>query len=141
MPTKTPNDQYCPYLPSLRVWGDGFAFLDEHIQNEYNTVLSGNLDSATLQTLFDILSSDNFFTAWQAPGPNPAGTSLKIGAQLKDKPVTEYTSGDLEPPVYNLLIETIKPALKPLAEQSAVDERVDAILKENENCNKYFYTK
>jgi hypothetical protein len=138
--TKTPSDKYCHYLPSLIVWGDGFAFLDEYILNEYNSVLSGNLDSATLQILFDILNSDDFFTDWQAPGPNPAGTFLRIGAQLKDKPVTEFISGDLRPPVYTQLIETIKPALKPLTEQSVVDERVDAILKENENCNKYFST-
>jgi hypothetical protein len=140
-PTKTPNDRYCPYLPSMRVWGDGFAYLDENILNEYNSVLSGKLDSSTLQRLFDILSSENFFTTWQVSGPNPAGTMLKIGAQLKDKPVTEYTSGDLGPRVYVRLIETIKPALKPLAEQSAVDERVLAVLKENENCNKYLYNK
>jgi hypothetical protein len=134
---KGPADKYCAYLPSLLVWGDGFAFLDENIQNEYNSVLSGNLDSATLQRLWDILASQDFFTGWQAPGPNPAGTSLKIGAKLTDQPVTEYISGVLEPPVYVQLIETIKPALKPLADQRVVDKRVDAILKENENCNKY----
>ena len=141
LPTNTPNDRYCEYLPSLIVWGDGFTFLDENIQNQYNSVLSGNLDSVAIQTLLDILNSNNFFSDWQAAGPNPAGTYLKIGAQLKDNPVTEYTSGILEPPVYLQLIETIKPALKPLAEQNLVDKRVDAIMKENENCNEYMYTK
>jgi hypothetical protein len=55
---------------------------------------------------------------------------------LKDKPVAEYISGDLDPPVYTQLIDTIRPALKPLAEQSVVDKRVGVILKENENCNR-----
>lgn len=140
-PTKTPNDRYCEYLPSLRVWGDGYAFLDEQILNGYKSVLSGKLGSATLKKLFNILNSDHFFTSWQVPETNPAGTSLRIGAKMKDKPVTEYISGDLNPSVYKALIETVKPALKPLAEQSKVDERVITILKENENCNTYMYTK
>lgn len=141
LPTRSPNDRYCAYLPSLRVWGDGLAFLDEGIQNEYSSVLSGNLDQATLQKLLEILNADNFFASWKASTPypvNPSGTSLKIGAQLKDKPVIEYTMGALNPPVYEQLLETIKPVLKPLAEQSKVDERILEILKEDGNCNKYF---
>lgn len=139
-PTKTPNDRYCEYLPSLIVWGDGLVFLDENIKNEYNSVLSGTLDGATLLKLLDTLDADHFFSGWQAPGPNPSGTSLKIGAQLKDKPVTEYDSGSLGPSVYLELIRTIKPALNPLSEQSIVDQRIEDMLKENANCNKYIIT-
>ncbi len=139
-PTKTPKDRYCPFLPSLIVWGDGFAFLDEDIRNKYSSVFIGHLDSATLQTLFDILNSDHFFTNWQIPIPDPSGTALKIGAQLKGRPATEYIIGNLGPSVYVQLIKTIRPALKPITENSTVDKRADAILKENENCNKYMVT-
>lgn len=125
----------CPFRPLMRVWGDGLAFLEE------DSPSSGHLNPAALHTLLDILKSEHFFIGWQADGPNPAGTALKIGARLKDKPVVEYTSGNLGPTLYVRIKETIQPALKPLAEQSTVDERIAALLKENENCNTYMDTK
>jgi hypothetical protein len=141
LPTKTPNDKYCPYLPSLLIWGDGLVFLDEKISNDYKSVLSGKLDSASLKSLLDILNSNNFFTEWSASAPNPSGTSMKIGAQLKDKPGTEHITDIGGPSFYKQITKTIKPALKPLTDQKVIDPRVDAVLKEGENCNKYMYSK
>jgi hypothetical protein len=141
MPKKTPNDRYCAYLPSLVIWGDGLAFLDENIKNASDSVLSGTLDALALNKVFEILDADNFFTSWQAPGPNPSGTSLKIGAKLNNRPVIEYESGSLGPQVYVQIIEMVKPALQPLSELGSVDQRIEAVLKGNENCNTYMYSR
>ena len=141
LPTRTPNDRYCDFLPSLRVWGDGYAYLDENVRNERAAVLSGQLDPATVRALLDILNSEGFFTTWQVPGPaNPSGALLRMGAQLQGRPKTEYSTGNLGPPMYQRLIEAVRVKVKPATEQNNIDGRVDKILIADENCNKYMFT-
>ncbi len=136
LPTRAPSSCYRPYLPSLRIWGDGFVYLDERIQNSRSAVLVGTLRPDTLREVFLYLNSQAFFTNWTHPGANPAGTWFKIGATLKNRPTVEYSSGDLTPALYRAVIAIITPELVHLNELAKSDPRAEAILTENEGCNK-----
>lgn len=134
---RTPADRYCVFTPLLRIWGDGLTYLSSSIYFNAENVLIGKLGPATLPTLYDILNADKFFSGWKKSTSNPAGTVLKLGAQLKGKHVTEYESSGLQPHVYLRLVETIEPQLEPLTQQGVVDPRILTFLQEYANCNEY----
>lgn len=138
--TRTPADRYCESVPTLRVWGDGYAFLDPHIGNAPAEMQSGHVSRTMLQNILNDLTTEHFFSAWAAPGPNPAGTWIKIGAKLQGQSPIEYQSGDLEPPLYTQIIATITPALTPIAHQKHIDPRVTTIVHANATCNAYMKT-
>ena len=138
-PTRTSEDRYCDYLPALRIWGDGFVFLDEKILNQRDAVLSGQLAQEALQSVAETLVEADFL-ANVTPEVSPSGISCRLGLQLPGGQIRERETGTC-PPVYQQVVEQIKPALTPLADQAQVDARVEALLKDNQGCNEYLKTK
>jgi len=137
-PTMSVDDCYRIFLPTLRIWGDGLVYYNESWGNvDRSAVLSGTIGSDKLKGILNYLNSQHFFTAWEHEDINPAGTLLKIGAQLMHRPAVEYETGELIPAVYIKLINTLKPELVSINDQKTIDPRIESILIEYNGCNKY----
>lgn len=132
----TPGEEcYAKFFPRLRIWGDGLVFLDvSYAGKEQPWYWSGYLTPDQIRYLLKSLQAQDFFGSWTPEGPNPSGTSLRIGAHLKTQSV-EYYSGDLGPKLYTQLMDQIMPSLQPLVEQKVNDPRILSVLSEIKSCS------
>jgi hypothetical protein len=137
MPTKLPFSCYRTFLPALRIWGDGFVYLDQNIMNQRSAVLVGQISHEKILEVLLLMNSQGFFSGKKDLVPvNPSGTMFRIGATLKNRPAVEYSDGESIPVDYPALLNVIKPELTSLVQQRKPDPRADAILEENTGCNK-----
>lgn len=135
-PGAPPPGQEClgKFFPRLRIWGDGFVFLDTSTYGKNPPWRwSGYLTPEQLYSILKSLDEQGFFGGWTPPGPNPAATYLRVGAHLKAQSV-EYMSGDMEPNLYTQLTDQVMPSLQPLAQQNAIDARLSNLLAEFKSC-------
>ncbi len=123
------------YQPQLRIWGDGLVYLN--IVSGYESPpleWEGKFDENKITELLKFLKNEGFFKSWNPGEINPAGTSFRMGANLKKTRVV-YERGVLDPPLYHTLIhDKVLPSLTPLSESGKNDERIAAILRAFESC-------
>jgi hypothetical protein len=136
-----------PFVPTLRIYGDGYAFVNLRIygdgyafvndppnQSSMANVRSGLLKPNTLPAILAYLRRQGFFGGTYKPAPaNPAGTSIDWGVNAAGSKV-DYGEGSFDPPTYVTVVAMVEPELKPLAQQPTLDPRVDGILR-NEYCD------
>ena len=128
------------YQPRLRIWGDGLVYLNIASADQSPPFqFEGIFDQNKITELLRFLKIGGFFNHWNPGEINPAGTWFKMGVNLK-RTQLQYEGGDLDPPLYHELIrENILPSLTPLDESNQHDERIEAILRESENCNRQVF--
>lgn len=127
---------YRPYRAALRIWGDGTVYLNEKLVDDPSEILSGQISAGELEDILETLNTQGFFTNWGPPGPNPAGTDLRIGATLKNRPAVEYTTGDVGLGLYVDIAKAVKPKLTAIDQQDTVDARVGDTLRESYPCSR-----
>jgi hypothetical protein len=115
-------------IPTLRIWGDGLIFLDASGTRQNDSRFwSGKLTPDQLNDTLAALNQQGFFdNTWKPDGPNPAGDWFYIGGNLKSKTVT-YSSGGLNPVLYQDLVTKLKPHLTPFALDNKPDARFDSL--------------
>jgi hypothetical protein len=127
----------CRYntLPRLRIWGDGFIFLDISTYGSTEPALwSGKVSTEQITAVLSYLQQQGFFNKmWKPDGPNPAGTWFYVGADLKSQSV-KYESGNLEPDLYKGLISKLKPSLAPFTLDKKPDVRLDQLNIDTLDC-------
>jgi hypothetical protein len=125
------------YQPRLRIWGDGLVYLNIAMADKPPPFYwEGKFDKNRITELLRFLKMGGFFNSWNPGEINPAGTWFRMGVNLM-KTHVQYEGGVLDPPLYHTLVhENILPSLTPLPESGNNDERIAAILRESEDCQR-----
>jgi hypothetical protein len=118
-----------PTYPSLRVWGDGLAFVSiaDSIGSASAQRFSGNLSQQQVDDLLNDLAAQGFFSDSLQDSANPAADYLHIGASRQGT-MTRHTLGDLQPAFYVGLVAKLKSLLQLLTSTATVNSRIKPLL-------------
>ena len=131
LPPTVPGQCTKPTVPILRIYGDGYAFVNDP-PNQASTanMRSGLLKPNTVRVVLAYLNQQGFFDGrYEAAPVNPAGTGIDWRVNVAGNQYT-YGEGAFNPTAYTTVVSMVKSELKPLAQQSTLDRRIDAIIRD-----------
>jgi hypothetical protein len=118
------------FVPLLRLYGDGYAFLNRPANEKLSNMFVGILSEEEVNEVIIYLWDKGFFDNSIDLSPvNPAGTGLIMRATLANV-VAEYWIGDVESQLFIDIADKIRPHLQSLSQQAILDPRVESLLEE-----------